>query len=263
MENKMLINIAGGRGIMGKVHKPVFEAAGHKVIISGRNTSPNLEEAARISDITIVSVPIEATEEIIRKIAPYCRAIMDFTSLKKFPIEAMLKYSPSNCEVGGLHPLYGSVSSIKGRAIVYCPTKKSGEKCREVVRSLESAGAKIIVLDAEEHDKKMAVVQNARKKLFEAYALLVEQAGFDIKELYEVSPPPTRILMDLIARQVDKQSEGLYNAIERYNPNDKKIRDYLIDSLKDSKDAPKKIRKLFGDELGNSQERARKLIDKS
>jgi prephenate dehydrogenase len=161
-----------------------------------------------------------------------------------------------------LHPLYGEVNSVKDRTVVYCPTKKSGEKCKEIVRCLEIAGAKIIVLDAEEHDKQMAIVQNARKKLFEAYGLLIEQSGFNIKELYEISPPPTKILIDLIARQADEQSEELYNAMEKYNPNDSNVKKHLIESLENSREASKKIRNLFGKELRNSQERARKLIER-
>jgi len=43
----MIINIAGGTGPMGRTHKPIFEAAGHEVIISGRNTNPSLEQAAQ------------------------------------------------------------------------------------------------------------------------------------------------------------------------------------------------------------------------
>ncbi len=63
----MKINIAGGRGIIGGVHKPIFENAGHEVIISGRYSSPSLEEAAQQSDLTIVSVPIDAAESVIKK----------------------------------------------------------------------------------------------------------------------------------------------------------------------------------------------------
>ena len=64
----MIINIAGGTGIMGKVHKPMLESQGHEVILSGRSTTPDMLEATKISDLTIVSVPIPHTEEIIKKL---------------------------------------------------------------------------------------------------------------------------------------------------------------------------------------------------
>lgn len=86
---------------MGQVHKPLFEKEGHTVIISGRNSTPDIETAAEQADLTIISVPIPVTSEIIKKIASKCKAIMDFTSLKTFPISDMLKYSRQDCEVGG------------------------------------------------------------------------------------------------------------------------------------------------------------------
>ncbi len=256
----MKINIIGGSGQMGRTHKPIFEAAGHEVIISGRNSTPNMEEGAKNSDLTIISVPIPATEEIIKKVAPYCTAIMDFTSLKKFPVEAMLKYSSPNCEVGGLHPLYGESPSIKGMTIIYCPTKKSGKKCQEVINALKSAGARIITATPEEHDFKIALTQNARIKLLEAYALLIKDSKLTIEESYKFSPPPTKKILDLIARQVNENNNEMYKAMQDYNPLDKEIRDNLIEILKNPKNAPERIRELFDNQLESAQKRAKKLL---
>ena len=60
------------------------------------------------SVLSNLSVPIHRTEEIIREIGPAVRKgglLMDLTSLKKAPVEAMLKYS--GAEVLGVHPLFG------------------------------------------------------------------------------------------------------------------------------------------------------------
>src|SRR3989344_324312 len=125
----MKINIVGGSGIMGSVHSQVFESLGHEVIISGRNSNPSIEESSINSDVTIISVPITAVEEVIKRVAPHCKALLDFTSVKTKPLKLMLEYSNRECEVAGLHPLYGPVSSIKGRTIIYCKTEKSGKTC--------------------------------------------------------------------------------------------------------------------------------------
>jgi len=264
---KMKINIAGGSGIMGKVHKPMFESAGHEVIISGRTSSPNLEEAAQTSDLTIVSVPISVTNEVIKRVAPYCNAIMDFTGLKVFPIEAMLKYSNENCEVGGLHPLYGDVLSIKGRTVIYCPTPRSGNKCEAIVDAFEKSGVKIKKMGFQTHDLLVAgIAQNARTTIFEAFAGLMEEYDLSPSELYEISPPPTKILLDLIARQVDMKNDSLYRDMQRYNPSTKEITKCLINSLNSSgaEDTPQRIRARFGESfLKESQSRARLLIESS
>lgn len=260
----MKINIAGGTGLMGRIHKPLFEKQGHEVIISGRNSTPCLEEAARISDVTIISVPITATEEIIQRVAPGARALMDFTSLKSFPIENMLKYSTEHCEVGGLHPLYGEVKSLEGRTVVYCETERSGWRCRQVVETLHNSGLNIKKMTAEDHDSVVqGVLQNGRTILLESFASLMEETGFNARELYEISPPPTKLLIDLIARQVDEKNDELYQVMRDYNPSTSVIAEHLSDSFKkvSVKYSPEKIRSFFGEEfLKEAQERAKKVI---
>jgi prephenate dehydrogenase len=264
---KMKINIAGGSGIMGRIHRPVFESAGHEVIISGRTSSPSLEEAAQISDLTIVTVPIPVTEKIIKRVAPYCSAIMDFTTWKSFPIKAMLEYSKGNCEVGGLHPLYGDVLSIKGRTVVYCPTDRSGYKCKEIIASFEKYGLKIKKMEPRSHDSEVVgITQKARIELLEAFAILIEQHGLSVKELYEVSPPPTKILLDLIARQADEKNDELYRDIMGYDPSTEGITRGLIDALNTplTRDTPSRIRALFGENfLKEAQESAKALIEQA
>jgi len=260
---KMKINILGGSGVMGQVHKPIFEAAGHEVIISGRSSLISLEKAARQSDLTIISVPISVTEETIRGIGPYCegRALMDFASIKAEPVNMMLKYSPENCEVGGLHPLYGAVSSISGRTVVYCPTERSGERCEILIQSLKLAGAKIKTMTSEEHDYVVnGKLQNARVALLGSFAQLVAETGLSINELYELSPPPTKILLDLIARQYDSSNDALYAAMLSENPRTEEIKKSLIGKMS-SLGSSEEIRNLFGEELRAAQERAKRIIE--
>ena len=259
----MKINIAGGSGKMGKVHRPVFEVAGHEVIISGRSSSPSLEEAAAQSDLTIVSVPIHATEETIRRVAPHCRDMMDFTSVKEFPINSMLSYSKG--EVGGLHPLYGNVPSIAGRTVVYCPTERSGNACEEIVRSLREAGANIKVMNPRAHDRFVnGELQNARVILFKTFGLLMANSGMSVQEAYSLSPPPTKAILDLLARQSGAENDEMYTSMITHNPSMGKIlgslRNYLKDAHSDQK-TPFRIRKWFGEnELEEAQKRAKRLV---
>ncbi len=259
----MKINIAGGRGPMGRVHKPVFEAAGHKVIISGRKTFPSLEEAVKKSDLTIVSVPISVTASMIKKLAPYCKAIMDFTGVKKVPVETMLSNSFDYCEVAGLHPLYGEVDSIKGKTVVYCQTERTGEKCLEVLSALKNSGAIIKEVNPEYHDKVMELLQNSRAKLLEGYSLMLADSGIDIRDLYELAPPPTKILLDLIARQIDSKNDQLYKDMREHNPYGSEIDSKLIKNLHrvlDKKIDLEYVRDFFATELKIAQERAKDLF---
>jgi len=263
----MIINIAGGTGIMGRVHKPILEAAGHKVLLSGRKTSPNLEQAAQIADVTIVSVPIPATEEVISRLAPYSGALMDFTSVKTLPVGWMMNYSGEACEVAGLHPLYKDPKSLKKQTIVYCPTFRTGNKCGEVVRALKKSGAIIKEMTPEDHDRYiLSRTQNSRVTLLTAYALLVEQSaaeGISFEDFYRTSPPPTKAFLDLMARTFGKDNDELYASMRKYNPfqesEDGRLMNVMSKAIQGEFN-PASIRRLFGKNLEKYQKRAEKII---
>lgn len=246
----MKINFVGGRGEMGRVHKPVFEAAGHEVYVTGRNSKVTPIDAAKMCDMTIISVPIRYTRETIERVAPYAQAIMDLTGIKTFPLEAMLKYAKPDAEVGGLHPAYGEVGSIDGRNVYYCPTERSGERCRAVVSAFRKAGAEIIEISPEEHDFVYAGIgQYARIILLEAYMKFLQRNEIRLDNFYRNSTPPTATLLKLVARQVDEDKDDLYQDMRSFNPFAKQIGRGLSRCLRDvlrNGMSPKEVRKMFG-----------------
>jgi prephenate dehydrogenase len=209
---------------MGKMHKPMFEAAGHEVIISSvRKVKPGVVdaiEATKRSDVTIISVPIRNTEEVIWKVAPYCAgALMDFTGIKTKPLIHMMLAGEKAREVGGLHPLYGEVPSIKGEGVVYCPTRTSKHACNKVIEAFGKAGAKVTIMKAEEHDLAMHVVQNERITALQGLMKRIRESKLRIETLYDISPPPTRVMIDLLARQIHPKNDELYEDMLQFNPN--------------------------------------------
>lgn len=164
---------------------------------------------------------------------------------------------------GGIHPLYGKVDSIKGRNIVYCPTERSGEKCLEIVNCLEKNGAKIFTLDPEEHDKTMAYLQNIRKTVLDSFVVSIEKAAIDIKTAYALSPPPTRIMLDLAARQANPDNDLLFKAMAELNQfHSDAERNFLkaFEQVSSGKYQSKEIRSFFEKELEAAQERAKKIV---
>ena len=79
---------------MGKWFKRFFENLGHAVIVSGRKTPVSSIDCAKKSDIVIVTVPINATVEVIKQIGKFVREdalLMDFTSVKEEPVKTIRK----------------------------------------------------------------------------------------------------------------------------------------------------------------------------
>ena len=71
----------------------MFADLGHTVLIHDIGTPLSAVDAAKGADVVIVSVPIQATEAVIREVGPHVKKdglLMDVTSIKQLPLEVML-----------------------------------------------------------------------------------------------------------------------------------------------------------------------------
>lgn len=264
----MIINLVGGSGAMGRTHKPELEKQGHEVIISGRNSSPSPIEAAAISDLTIISVPIRYTEQAIRDVAPYSKAIMDFTGVKTLPLKWMERYSKPDTEIGGLHPLYAQEKSLKDKTIVYCPTIRSGERCKEIVSSFEKQGAYITRMEHNKHDLLMAVVQNLRRSILSGVGLVLskleDELDLDCEHIYKCSPSPTKLLLTLLARQSNPKNDEMYQDMREFNPYQRRVDEIFKNAFWNAnqrEDTTNKIRDFFGEFLEQAQNIAKNHVE--
>src|SRR5437868_1118693 len=116
------VAIIGGQGRMGRLMERLFGELGHRVLVVDVDTTLRAEEAAAMADVTIVSVPIDATESVIRAVGPHVREdalLCDVTSVKESPVAAMLDASRGS--VVGTHPMFGpSVHTLQGQRVVLC-----------------------------------------------------------------------------------------------------------------------------------------------
>ena len=154
-----VIGIIGGKGRMGRLFADFFKERGLKVLVSDQKTKLSNKDLAAKADITIISVPIDTTKEVIKEVLPHLKkgsAIMDLTSLKEFPIKAMLK---GKAEVLGLHPMFGNSNPIPNQTVIACRTKKSSLWSDWMIKFLKKNKVKIIEMTAKEHDKIMNSAQ--------------------------------------------------------------------------------------------------------
>ena len=100
------IGIIGGNGKTGSWLARMLENRGIEVLIASRSTPLQPVDMARECKVVVISVPIVNTVQVIKEIGPQVPReglLMDLTSVKKGPIEAMMKYSEA--QVVGIHPL--------------------------------------------------------------------------------------------------------------------------------------------------------------
>jgi len=71
---KYTIGIIGGSGSMGQWFNSFFKEAGHRVLISGRQTTITTKNITETCDIVIISTPIDAAIHVCEEVGPLLTA---------------------------------------------------------------------------------------------------------------------------------------------------------------------------------------------
>lgn len=217
------VAIIGGKGGMGRAMARLFGDLGHAVMIADVDTDLSPREAASLADVVVVSVPIAATEQVIREIGPHVREdalLMDVTSVKEGPLATMLE--STRASVVGTHPMFGpNVHSLQGQRVVVCSGR--GEAWDAWLRGMLSARG-LVVTDATaaQHDRAMAIVQVLNHYQTQVLGLTLARIGVPIEETLRFTSPA--YLMELyVAGRHFAQSPELYGPIEMRNPRTSEI----------------------------------------
>ncbi len=234
MSERFKISIIGGYGGMGRFFAKLFKDGGFDVTIAGPNEITGSETAKRLdvryerdnitaaknSDITIISVPIEITENVIKEVAPVLKEnslLMDFTSIKEKPCKAMEKFAGKGVEIIGTHPIFGPRTiSLEGQVFVITPirSKKWLQWLREFLKKHNS---RVFETTPEEHDSVMAVVQGLTHFAYISIGKTLEELDFDIRKSRNFSSPIYELMLDMVGRILG-QDPGLYAEIQMENP---------------------------------------------
>lgn len=222
IEPRTIAVIGGARG-MGRCIAQLFGDLGHAVMVADLDTQLTPAEAAAVADVVIISVPIDATLQVIEELGPRVRPealLMDVTSLKTEPVAAMLKHSKAS--VVGTHPLFGpSVHSLQGQRVVITPGR--GETWRQWLEAmLRARGINIIEATPAEHDRAMAIVQVLVHFSTEVMGRTLAALQVPIERTLEFTSPIYLIELLLTGRHF-AQSQALYAAIQMENPEADKV----------------------------------------
>jgi prephenate dehydrogenase len=195
------IGVIGGTRGMGRWFAGFLRKRGFAVAVCDEKTKLTPAGLAGSCDVVVVSVPIGITVAIIEAVGPLLKEeslLMDLTSLKAAPVEAMLRYSRS--EVIGCHPLFGpQVRSIRGRHIVLCPART--RRWLPWLHSvLQAAGARIAETTPEEHDRRMALVQGLNHINSLLMGMVLSEAGVSLSDLIPFTTPAFEEKMKLVKK---------------------------------------------------------------
>ena len=232
--------IIGGCGQMGRCMATLFGDLGHIVMIADVDTELTVEEAATVADVVVVSVPIDTTVEMIRRIGPLLREdalLMDVTSIKVAPVKAMLEFCRGS--VIGTHPLFGpSVHSLQGQRVALC--RGRGDAWFDWLHQMFCARGLVVVESSpDQHDRAMSIVQVLGHFATEVMGHTLTNLGVDLQETLQFTSPVYLIELLMTARHF-AQSSNLYALIEMSNPATPAVMDAFVKSAQ-------RLQKIVGD----------------
>src|SRR5574338_218617 len=212
------VAVIGANGRMGTLLVRMFGDLGHQVIVADVDTPLAPADAASVADVVVVSVPIDATDAVIREIGPRVREdalLMDVTSIKDAPVNAML--ASTRASVVGTHPMFGpNVHSLQGQRVVVCRAR--GDAWGDwVTRMLQARGLTVQETTPAHHDRMMSVVQVLTHFQTQVLGLTLARLGTSLEETLRFTSPAYLMELYVTARHFD-QSPDLYGPIEMRNP---------------------------------------------
>ena len=213
-----VVGIVGGTGRMGSWFGGLLEQSGLEVLRVGRRTPLTPDRMASRCDVVVISVPISRTVEVIGKIGPLVpkdSLLMDLTSIKQGPMDAMLRYS--RAQVVGAHPLFGpDGAQDHGARVVLCPGR--GEHGFVWLRNiLENSGLRVTVLSPQKHDHIMGLVQGVNHFSTLALALCISRSGLAFDDLLDCTTQTFRRKLERIGA-VMEQPAALFGSLLMDNP---------------------------------------------
>jgi prephenate dehydrogenase len=179
-----------GVGLIGGSLAKAMKAAGLAGRITGTGRSKeSLERALKLgviddikedraqavnnADLVVLASPVGSFEQIVREIGPRMKSgaiLTDVGSVKGDLVRRMEKLLPSGMSYVPGHPIAGkekygvseaTESLFRGAKCILTPTKKTDATSLESVRSLwAAAGAQVLLMDADTHDRVFAAVSH-------------------------------------------------------------------------------------------------------
>jgi chorismate mutase/prephenate dehydrogenase len=234
------ILLIGGLGSMGQYFRQWFARAGYEVRILDHQDWPNVDRLCQGIELAIISVPIELTVSVARRIGshlpPDC-VLADITSIKEVPLNAMLKAHQG--PVIGLHPLFGPTTSTMDKQIVVVTPGRDTAGCQWVIDQFSAWGSIILQVDASEHDKIMSIVQTVRHFATFAFGQFLRRKQINLARTLEFSSPIYRLELGMVGR-LFAQDPSLYSEIIFASAERRTLLREYLDSLRNNLDMVQK-----------------------
>jgi chorismate mutase/prephenate dehydrogenase len=213
------IVIVGGEGAMGQLFAKQFRRSGYEVRILDKDQSVEADIILRGAKLVLVSVPINAIDEVIEKLPalPNECVLADITSVKQGPLKSLMQ--KHNGPVVGLHPMFGpDISHWVKQTVVVCDGRQTAHY-QGLLEQLNIWGCQLVNIDAKKHDQAMQIIQVMRHLTTFVYGQFLAKQSHSLKELRSCSSPIYQLELMMVGR-LFAQSPELYSDIMLAQYND-------------------------------------------
>jgi len=155
--------------------------------------------------------------------------LADVSSVKSDVIEAMQTIE-AKVELVSLHPLFGpGATSVKGKDFVAIPVKP-GKRYAALKHRLLELGARVTEMEAEDHDRLMAIIQCMTHFVLLAYLTALKSMK-ELKRAEKLRTPMFATLLDL-AKTVLAGNPELYGELQVHNRYARVVRSSLLEACR-------------------------------
>lgn len=177
--------------------------------------SPALEHQIRCADLIVLALPDRLNEEVgpsILKLARTHCLVVDTSSVKSSYATVCLLHG--SAEILSINPLFGPDLCVERRCIAVSPVRARTLAAR-FEWMLSNAGARVIRISVDEHDRAAAITQAVVHAILLTSARLIRDSSWN--PVADFLTPPARTMLSMAARMVSGTPE-LYWAIQVRNP---------------------------------------------
>jgi prephenate dehydrogenase len=238
------VAVVGGCGAVGRLFAGALAGAGCEVIAIDRaggvqldveQPSVQLRDALAGADAVVLALPeaaaLTALPHVLEALAPGS-LLVDTLSVKgPFADAVSVLAADASVEALSLNPMFAPALGFAGRPVLAVQLA-AGPRSQALVALLESLGARVVAVEAGEHDALASALQVIPHAALLALGGALARLGVELDALLPIAPPPFVALVALLARIASATPETYWD-VQDANPRAAHARDALATALAD------------------------------
>lgn len=184
--------------------------------------APNaaLIEQIRRAEVVVLAIPEGALESAVTVVAPLMSpdALLVHTASVQTVISQLLATEATRhrLQACGVDPMFAPALGFPGRPVALAAIRP-GPRIDALAQFMSEAGARVMPITPDEHDRLTAGIQVATHASVLAFGLSICRSGIDVSRYLELATPPYRAILTLLARLCSGQPE-VYREIQDVHP---------------------------------------------